>query len=179
MKSCLIFLIILISNVCYAKDAYIPRSNWKTIFITNRAHIKSVKRLTDVQMAIIINTLGNIEERFFSYFDIDKKECQLNTVNIIIVRNHYILSDRNFFPNEDVYSDSKSGGSKIVFGRYFSITNNLYIVPINLKKYYWRSNFAHELLHYFFDECNVIFNNINIEHKDIDNFLIENRDILY
>jgi hypothetical protein len=179
MKLYLILLIISISNICYARDAYIPKSNWNTVFVTDTAHIKSTKYLTNFQITIVVNTFEDTEKRFFSYFNIDKKRCRLNIVNIIVVENPHILNNKNIFPNEDVYSDNKPGESKIVFGRYFSITNNLYIIPINLKKYYWRSNFAHELLHYFFDECNITFDNINIEHKYIDNFLIDNQDIFY
>lgn len=176
----IVLLGLLISSVGYARDAYTPGKTWETIFkIGSEARITSAKKLTKTQIRIVRQTFNNTKTRFFKYYSVSEEMCRLDPVNIIIVKNYHELDDRRKFPQESVYSDKPGEGNKIVFGRYFTITNNLYIVPVNLEKYYWRRNLAHELTHYFFDECDVEFNDIDEEHEYMYDFLRSNRDVFY
>ncbi len=167
------------SNV-YSRDTYTPTRSWKTTFtIGKEAKVKSVNPLTSMQTKVIKQAFRNTKRRFFVHFDVEQDTCRLDPVNIIIVGDNEELDDKNNFPGERVYSDKPGEGTKIVFGRYFTITNNLYIVPVNLQKYYWRQNLAHELTHYLFDECGITFENINEEHEYVDGFLRANQDVFY
>ena len=180
MKKVLIILCCLFIPVLgYSRDTYVQKKVWGTEFkIGEMAYIKSAYKLDKKQIKIVEKTFNITKERFFKYYSSIEDICRLDPVNIFIVENEKDLDNTKFFPNESVYSNGLEG-NKIVFGRYFVLSNNLYIVPVLLKEYYWRKNFAHELTHYFFDECGIRFKNDDEEHLYVDDFLRDNSDVFY
>jgi len=70
-------------------------------------------------------------------------ECHSDAkLNIFIV-------DEKDINNPRIFSKKGSAG-KVIYGRYFRETNELYITPEFLEK---PEFLAHEMAHYFYDEC--------------------------
>lgn len=168
----LVFMFIFIyPNVSLAKDNYFKSMNIrKTEFKINKiTTIDSMVILDNNQKQIIKKIFNETKIKFYKYFNISR--CGLGPLKVIIVTSHLELDNRLYFPSENVYADAPGEGNKIIFGRYFRQANTLYIVPPDFKKYYWKDNFAHEPLHYFFDECKMGNRDVDWEHTQIEEFL--------
>lgn len=76
-----------------------------------------------------------------------------NTLNMFVISEKEINDIRYFV---------QARPGHIIFGRYYKPNNELYITPefFKVPKY-----FAHELAHYFYDECGFIFKNNVAEEK--------------
>jgi len=125
-------------------------------------------------MQLINQTFNRAEREFFKFQRISGTQCGFGYLEVRIIREQD-LDNRKYFAGEEAFSYDDN----IVFGRYFKQTNILYVVPPYLGLYYWRKNFAHELMHYFYDDCGITFLNIDIEHKAIDQYLKINRRFFY
>lgn len=148
-----------------SKEHYTQDKGWgNKIDLDNNIVVKSRIRLNEHQVTIILNTYIRFKDRFFYAFRINDNDCLEDRLNIIIVNDHKELSDRQYFLDEQEYADEDN----IIYGRYYAITRRLYIVPINRYKYYWESNFQHELMHYFIDRCAIL---VRDEHETIKRFL--------
>ena len=169
MKKIIILAIMLISSIANADDRYEQNaiSNWKvSVKFSDSVIMRSKIALTSKHLLLFKQTLQNVERSFFEYYDMDRSRCKNEQVRIDVI-TEYELSNRMYFPGEDDYTD-KDG---VVLGRYFRHSNSLYIVPPFTKQYYWRRNIAHEMLHYFYDDCMVKFGDNDKEHAEIDRFL--------
>lgn len=161
-----------IPGFVYAKDKYF-RSNvvWhRSVKLIQNIDVKSVSKLSKYDIYLMRRTYNITKKLFFLYW-YEENKCQLGQLKIKIVRSHYDLSNHEYFPEEYVYADLPDEGTAIIFGRYFRVTNTLYVVSPNEIKYHWKRDFAHEILHYFFDECGVSFINNNAEHIKVYEFL--------
>lgn len=176
-----LFFCFMLPGVSQAKDRYYKSGvTWQTSFtIGDNVTVRSAFQLDSREVQIINTVYKRTRKKFFRSWGIKPTQCRLGHLNVRIVRDHFDLDNREFFPEEPVYADLPWEGTEIIFGRYYRKANTIYIVPLKLKKYYWRKNFAHELLHYFFDECGVRFSNIDEEHIIIDDFLFKYRKYFY
>jgi len=173
------FIMMFISSSGHARDNY-PDVEWGSqFFITTNVNVSSVHKLNKRQKKIVKNTYKQTEAKFFQYWDIDREKCRLGPLTIIIVKGHKELDSKKNFPNENTYADKPGEGGDIIFGRYYSYTNKLFIVPVNTGLYYWRANFSHEVVHYLFDECDIKFDSLEKEHVAIDMFLRDHRHLFY
>lgn len=118
------------------------------------------------QYRLVRKTYFVTKEKFGQYFNVDFNLCEKEDLRIRIISEED-LSNHKYFPNE---SDCTKAGW-VVIGRYFRMSNVLYIVPPWPEKYHWRKNFAHELTHAFFDRCGMRFRNNDLEHKELHEFL--------
>lgn len=152
-----------------ASDMYeqVAQPKWKHSFVIfDNVNVKSLWKISNNKIEMMKTTYALIKKAFFSWYGLDPTECKNAELNVKIVDEH-ILDDRHYFPDEEAYA----GKGEIVFGRYYRDTNVLYIVPPNLKKYYWKEDFAHELAHHFFNDCGIIFINSADEHAAMERFL--------
>ena len=168
MKYALFILIMLISSVAWARDSYIEvgHPKWQTVtYLKNDIIVKSIYK--DVNLPLMMSTYGLARSKFFEFTAIDRTKCIQKKLEIRVV-NEFILNNKSYFPDEDYAT-----GRNIVFGRYFGYESVLYIVlPDETEtRYYWRSNFAHELVHSLFRDCGISFRDAHEEHEQVDLFL--------
>jgi len=182
MRFVLTILLLFLSTNVFASDFYEYNvgSEWKVNeYINKHVLIKVAPKIkfknTLEKMQLINQTFNYVEREFFKFQRISSMQCEFGNLEVRIISEHD-LSNNEYFPSE--YFVSKDGDF-IIIGRYFEKTNILYVVPPYLGLYYWRKNFAHELMHYFYDDCGITFLNIDIEHKVIDQFLKINRRFFY
>jgi len=174
-----ILVVCMFNSVAYANDNY-PDIKWGTTFdIGAGVHVKSAYVLNKRQKQIVRETYTLTEQKFFKYWDINREECRMNHLTVIVVKSHHELDDREKFPEETAYADKPGEGNNIIFGRYYTYLDKLFIVPVFTKTYFWRANFSHEVVHYLFDECGIKFKNLNEEHLIISDFLEVHRTIFY
>lgn len=182
-KLIFIILALIIPCVVFAGDNYRNRKTnavWKTEFTINtHVNIKSVNLLGAKHVSLIYKTYELTENKFLKFWRLKHNECKFGPLEVRIVKNHQELDNRTYFPGEDEYADLPGEGTEIIYGRYFRLTNRLYMVPPYVSKYYWRKNFAHELVHYFFDECGIKFVNDTEEHKEINRFILRYKRFFY
>lgn len=173
-----ILIIILFSSIsAEARDEYF-RANpkWRSSFnIKENVEVTSVWKLNDRQIKLIKHLYRITKDEFDETFGPFIEKCDTDDLKIRVVKSHHELNNREYFPGESTYADEPHEGNEIIFGRYYRRANTLYIVPPNFSEYYWKENFAHEILHYFFDICNIEFANNNKEHIIVDRFLRENK----
>jgi len=149
----------------YFSDKAKPK--WKTIFtLDSKTTVKSRFKLNDAHKSLVKNVYKKIRRKFFKYMHINKSMCENGKLNIRIV-SESDLDSRAYFTGEDTFAKSKN----IIFGRYFSNSRVLYVVPPYMSEYYWYSNFTHEMLHHLYYDCGIRFLNSDIEHKHIDRFI--------
>ena len=167
----LIILSLFISSTAYTAD-FFPRTEtaWgDTAKVNNIIEIKSVYRIDNKDLKIIKRVFNITSNAFRQYYKVNINECDLEPLNMFILKSYKELDNKDYFPGEDEYTNPNS--QVVMFGRFFRSTNNLYVMPVNTRDFYWERSFAHELLHYFYDECGMkFFNDIN-EHAEIDRFL--------
>jgi hypothetical protein len=181
MKKIFIFFAIMFMSLpSYSSNNFIMEGKEKDWHITlklinDNIILKSIAPITEKDISAFKAIYLKVKTKYFEYANINSITCKNKQLEIRIVTEQ-ILDNRKYFPNEDTYATSGT----IIFGRYFQYSNILYIVPPDFEKYYWENNFAHELLHYFRDDCELVreTNNlkeheiINIsEHKIINKFL--------
>jgi len=177
MRFILVLMCMMIPTSIFAKDKYVEnaRPDWNTDTTINKVvKVKSQISLTKKQIELIRKTYRNAESKFFEYWKIDRRECSSDVVEVRII-TEYELDNRTYFPGEDDYTDA----SGTVIGRYFRHSNVLYIVPPYPAKYYWRKDFAHELAHYFYDDCGIKFLSDYNEHIAIREFLNKHKRLFY
>lgn len=166
-------LVLIFSSTAFAYNH--PSFNWKmSENIGNKITLKSTEQLSFFQIQLIKNTFNDVDERFFRYYDVDKITCESGPLDIRVVKDYSILNDKRFFPNLD--PDSYANINERIFGRYFRDENILYIIAPRPHIYDWRRDFAHELVHYFLDDCGRIVHGTRImdnneEHRFVDKFL--------
>jgi hypothetical protein len=128
--------------------------------------LKSVDSLNDEQIKGIKNTFNDVKVRFFKYYHVSPTDCSFDPLEIRVVKNSTDLSNERYFP-----VSSEDRGYRI-YGWYFPNSNELYITtPNGWTK--WNRWFAHELLHYFFDDCGMADSAMGYKHnhEQIENFL--------
>jgi len=140
------------------------------ITLRQNISVQSISPLSSHDLYVMNKTYKLTKQLFFSYWGLQQDQCCFGHLKIKIVRNHFDLSNYKYFPDELEYADPPGEGGKIIFGRYFRLANTLYVVRPNEIKYYWKRDFAHEILHYLFDECNMKFYNDDAEHQKIYEF---------
>lgn len=160
-----------------ARDEYHKSGISWNQHITLRPNIsvKSVPQLSKYDLQMMRKTYKLTEKLFFEHWYVKPKQCNLGKLKIKVVRNHFDLSNRTYFPDEAQYASVPGEGTSVIFGRYFRLANTLYVVQPDDIKYWWRRDFAHEVLHYLFDECGIKFRNDNVEHKKVKEFLTEHK----
>lgn len=144
------------------KDLY--KSSFKTNFKVDKEVFVSSKFLIS-DTKLIRSTYYEAKKSFFEFWGFSRDQCDLDNLYVYIVAEKDLINPR-YFPGEKL---APSGF--IIYGRYFREKNKLYIVPPDLSIYYWRKYFAHELAHYFFDDCGIKFPNNYVEHKFLDKFI--------
>ena len=166
----LIFLLIILMPISsLAMDRFEENANpiWMTsVNLKDNVKLQSQIIFSESKIKFISEIFDLTKDHFFQFTEIDNKSCY-NGKLIINIITEGDLDSRVYFPYEYDYSD----GKLFVLGRYFRHSNVLYIVPPNLNIYYWRKTFAHELMHYFYDDCGIIFRNDDLEHKQIEKFM--------
>ena len=168
MKKILIFFIsmMFVLTSANASDNFETESNtkkWHTTLklIDINIILKSINYISENEISTFKIIYAEVKTKFFEYIKIDPAVCKNEQLEIRIVTEQ-ILDNRKYFPNEDTYA----GIDTIIFGRYFQQNNILYIVPMNFERYYWKNNIAHELIHYFRDDCGISTSIYN-EHEFI------------
>jgi len=130
---------------------------WKTAtYVSNHIRLKSTLKLERPQVKKIKNILGHINYLFFNEFEPDLRCADMGQMEIRIIRLSTLTNKKYFV-----------AARATNFGRYFSITNTLYIVPDMLKNPEW---LAHEMAHYYYDECRVKFKDARNEHLKVYKF---------
>ena len=180
-KLIFIMLSLMIPCIVGAKDDYRKANTaWKTEFtVDTHVNVKSANRLGAKHIRLVRETYELAETKFLKFWLLEHDECKFIPLEVRIVESEEELNSRLYFPGEDVYADKPEEGTEIIFGRYYKLTNKLYIVPPYTSQYYWRKNFAHETIHYFFDECGIKFFSGEKEHKVIERFLLKYKRFFY
>ena len=109
----------------YAYDQYYKSGvKWsEQIELKSNVSVWSMSKLSKYDVNLMHKIYDLTEKLFFSYFDLKPNQCNLGHLKIKFVKNHYDLSNHKYFPNEAEYADHPSQGTKIIFGRYYRITN--------------------------------------------------------
>jgi len=168
MKTLLYAILLLVSGSSFALNHYEKASTkWIKYFNINKyTEVKSKVKLSYYNEIMIAHIYHyTVNEFFKEYCFGDNGCCSLGKLNINIIPQRE-LDNKIYFPKEGVYSNNRF----IVFGRYFRYNNTMYIVSPN---YYhgWGKFFAHELLHYLYDTCDIYFVNNNDEHIELEEML--------
>jgi len=170
-----IVIIMLLSNVVYGYDAYEDKSNavWNTrTNLSSNVVVKSIDTLTRKQIKLIRDVYDTAVEKFYTHYGVGK--CKVAKLDVRVIYEEELNSEI-FFPNE--YHSTESG--KFIFGRFYRDSNVLYIIHMEQAEYHWKKYFAHELLHYFYNECNIKFRNNKDEHKEMEKFLYKYGNLFY
>lgn len=120
-----------------------PKFEWSDTFEQRHIEIQSIYKLNESKTTNVINTYEKASHLFFNEFEKDAPTCMLSDLNIKIV-SPSILNDRKRF--NDYISQRE------VFGRYYWKYNALYITE---EAFEHPEYLAHELAHYFYDECGM------------------------
>jgi len=176
MKKIVIGIVIMLASLSATVKAYDhPKFHW--IASKNFGHgitLKSTEALSFSQIQLLKNTFDDTETRFFPYYNISRDSCEYGPLDIRVVKDYSVLNNKAYFPNLD--KESYAGPGERIFGRYFRDGNILYIIAPRPYVYDWKHDFAHELLHYFFDDCGRVVNGAKIinnddEHRFVNKFL--------
>lgn len=112
----------------------------KSELLLNKRKIRRVKRI-----------IRNTEYIFFKRFETGLICDDMGPLKIRIVSKETLR-------NTDYFASAKPTN----FGRYFVSSNTLYIASDVFRHPEW---LAHELAHYYYDECDVHFDSIDEEHQ--------------
>lgn len=173
MNKILFILCMLFSTCAVAANA--PIFKWQmNANLGSGITLKSTVPLSQAQINLMKSTFDSAEEKFFEYFDVSRDICQYGPLEIRVMSNYEILNDKKYFPNLDPESYAKS--NEVIFGRYYRDENILYIIAPHSYIYDWKNNFAHELVHYFLDDCGRVIHgekllNNKTEHEYVEKFL--------
>lgn len=171
MKIILLLLSLLMFPISVnAADNYF-KNDWHTeVQLTSNIEVKSKFAISEAELKKIHIAFINTKNKFESFMNMNLQKCEMEKVKIRIIGLDD-LSNQKYFPNEREYSDppDSKGLGMFVLGRYFKYNNHLYLAPEH-NHVFWRVNVAHELAHYFFDECNVHFASSDEEHNIIYKF---------
>ena len=155
-------------------------SNFK---IGKEVTINAATKMTTNKKRIVRKTYWFTKNKLISYLDIDTKFCKFNHLEVNIVKNVAELED----PKKFNVAKANKAKDEIIFGWYIRGSSKIYIMPMNLNKRYlvrgkffewqnpideygWQANFAHEIIHYIFDSCDIIVSDFE-EHGIIEDFL--------
>jgi hypothetical protein len=156
-------------STLYAGDYFVQRAKpkWKTSFKINRhTNVVSKYRLNKFDIRLMKLVYNQFRRKFYTYMHVDKSLCKNSKLDIRVV-SEKDLDNRFYFSGESTFARK----GNIIFGRYFPRSKVLYIVPPYEEDYFWRANMVHELLHHFYSDCGIKFENVNIEHIHIDKFI--------
>jgi hypothetical protein len=145
----LIAAIVLFPAITQSSSPYI---GWVDYIRVNNIFIKSTLPLKKQEVKSIELIYKNSKYLFFNEFEnIKCNESNLGRLDIGLISPN-ILRNKKYFLN----------ALETNFGRYFAKTNELYIIHdfVNNPEY-----LAHELGHYYYDECNVDQPNHNKVYK--------------
>lgn len=164
-----LFTIILLIGMLGTANAadHFPKGSveWKTSTRVNRViRLKSRWPLDNDQVRLFRSVYRDTKRLFHNHYDGFIRKCDALSVDVMVI-SRTDLSNKEYFPGEDKYSIP----GETVIGRYFRSKNTLYIVYPD--KPIWKRDFAHELLHYFYDDCNAYFPSSTEEHRAIDQVL--------
>lgn len=129
--------------------------DWKTdtkIFDSD-VLIKSDRVLGRNKIIKIKRMMRKIEYTFLHQFEPGLECIELDKLEIRII-DKKILRSKKYF----------SAARPSNFGRYFPTSNTLYIIHEFFDNPEW---LAHEMAHYYYDECDVHFSSIDEEHKKV------------
>lgn len=115
--------------------------------------IKSTFKVSRKKIGKTINIYVNTRKQFNLFEGYNCKPSE--------ILNVFIISEKAI-NNFKYFEKGSSGPNKIIFGRYFKEDNYLYITPEFFRV---PEFFAHELAHYFYDECGFTFENDMAEEK--------------
>ena len=156
MRSIIISLIMIASSICYASHTLLIDIPWESNVKIQNMTIKSMFFLRSQKIRQISLIYSYSKHMFFNEFESMCDERNFADLEIRIIRPD-ILRNTDYFPT----------ANRLDFGRYFSSSNILYIIPDMFNK---PEYLAHELAHYFYDECKIKFLNDKEEHKKVNKF---------
>ena len=139
-------------------EHFLPyKVEWKTDEKIENIRIRSSLVLNKQKVEKIEKIYFNSRNIFFN--DFEDTTCNPNSLGRLEIKiiSAEMLRDRRYFR----LATSRN------FGRYFSISNTIYIIHgvFSHPEY-----LAHELAHYFYDECGIKFKNIDAEHVRVYKF---------
>ena len=131
-------------------------------WVTNRKRgnitIKSDSLLHNKKIQQIESIVGGAKDLFFNEFR-GVPECNKDNLGRLEIR----IINKKTLRNKDYFFKAQSTN----FGRYFPQYNTLYVIPETL---YHPEYLAHELAHYFYDECGITFSSEVEEHRRVYKF---------
>jgi hypothetical protein len=131
--------------------------SWKTDKIVGKIKVKSTIKMKNWKTKRVEKIYYNAKSMFFNNFE--NISCDPNKLGQLEIRiiSADMLRDKRYFHLATPRN----------FGRYFPSSNTIYIIydVFNHPEY-----LAHELAHYFYDECGVKFKNISAEHVRVYKF---------
>ena len=131
---------------------------WLTYKKKDMLTIRSDSALKSKEIEKIRRIINRTEELFFTEFD-GAPECNRDSLGPLEIR----IINKETLRNKDYFFKAEERN----FGRYFAEYNTLYIIP---EIFYHHEYLAHELAHYYHDECEVAFNNKRAEHRRVYKF---------
>jgi hypothetical protein len=143
-------------SITQASHYLSPKVEWRTDkVIGTDITLKSTLQLKDWRVKKIKQIYQNAEYLFFNEFE--NTVCdELGSLDIRII-SAAMLRDKEYF-----YLATPTN-----FGRYFTISNTVYVIH----EVFSRPDYlAHELAHYFYDECGIEFKNDDAEHVKVYKF---------
>lgn len=131
---------------------------WKTkAQVSKSTTLKSTRSLSRAKVLRIKRIVRNTHYLFFNVFERDLRgKCGFKPLNILLIEQEVLTSPKYF-----------QFAKPTNFGRYFSYGNMLYIEYGVFKNPEW---LAHEMAHYYYDVCGIMFKNINAEHEKVYDF---------
>lgn len=167
MNKIIMILILLCPITLVAYDDFtgsFENLHWETEeYLYEDIKIKSIRKMTNRKLKAFKNAYSRINYYFDEFMQIDTSGCS-EKLEIRIIP-HYAIGSNKYFPYEIAYSDEKGP----VTGRYFRGSSIIYLTSDN-SIFSWKSIFAHELAHHFFNACGIEFYSDHLEHMVINKF---------
>lgn len=158
----------IIPSIAQADQTTIKPFFWKSerMVYSGTVKVRSSQVVIDnTKLEKIKEEYLNIKRSFFTFERLGK--CDLGLLDIRILTSKE-MNDFTYF--KKVADDYKIGSNGYeYYGRYFRGTGILYITYDGV--FYNPKKLAHEMAHYFYDKCDRIFANEDMEHRKIDIFL--------
>jgi len=155
---------ILLSALIFSPNYKELPITWKSKFtVSHDTHIISDIKINSKKRVRLEKIIGDITHHFFSDYETSLPCSDRNDLQIVIIDRN-ILTDNRYF----------IAAKPTNFGRYFYSTNTIYIVHELFRHPEW---LAHEMAHYFFKECGVLFDSAEEEHEYVYDYqnLFKNR----
>jgi len=158
MKSIILAVLVCVMPSITQTSHVLPyKVKWRTSEVVGNITIKSTLPLKNWKIKNITNIYDSSKNVFFNSFE--NLTCDYDKLGPLEIRviSADMLRDRRYFAMAMPYN----------FGRYFKLSNTLYIIHdmFNHPEY-----LAHELAHYFYDECKVDFKGDIKEHTKVYQF---------